>query len=355
MMYVPILKNRMFENKLIKEKGHLFENEIIMPMIEIISLRQGKKLYDLPELIYQYDNQINSKYFIDLFAFDPDEYKPFDIDGVEFAFEMNDEKKYVYDDVLEELNCSDKIIPVISVKKARRFLTNERLQKVIKKLQSFKSAIAIRLDVNMFNARFRLIDDLLRPSDFLMLDVKDKSMDSYALEIEEIKTSVNLYKRIFIHAPRPKNANNGDYLVAGHTDLIDTKINTDYANEGFDGYGDYAGLKDEFPSSGGNGQGAALAIFYDRNKSKYFTILDPMIENNYHEILQKGVKGYQDIISLLFTKYRSLLDNDGKCLAYEYIQTELIDKNKTGSWGTWKYITILRTISEIKKSTENYL
>ena len=34
----------------------------------------------------------------------------------------------------------------------------------------------------------------------------------------------------------------------------------------FDGFGDYVGLKDELPTDGGSGKGAALILMYNQKK-----------------------------------------------------------------------------------------
>ena len=101
------------------------------------------------------------------------------------------------------------------------------------------------------------------------------------------------------------------------------------------------------PSGGGNGQGSALGLFYLGSKNEFFSIV------NSNTLL--GASGHKYVIEELFDIYRTFLDIDNDCPMYEYIHNNLISKGKSGAWGQWKYITLLRYISQIKKSTSGHL
>jgi len=71
--------------------------------------------------------------------------------------------------------------------------------------------------------------------------------------------------------------------------------------------------------------------------------------------ITQGASGHAYVINEAVNKYISILNPNNDCPAFKYIDTILITRGKAGSWGQWKYITILRYISQIKKSTSSHL
>jgi hypothetical protein len=343
-MYVSVLKNRMFENKFLRENGHLF-NEDIVPLIEMISLEIGKTAYSVQELIDKYDSYFNSTYFLDFFTFSGNEYKKFNANQTQFSISIRDEKEYDYlNDLLMVVVNSKRGIPTISIKDARSFLLQENsILDSIKKLQLVCESVAVRIKSSKFDNYFNAINSVLRETDFLFYDIDEDSIESKFFDIELFKQAKTIYKTIVINSPRQRKFNNSSYIDCEYTGLIDNSIRNDYVLYGFDGFADYSGIKNVLPTAGGNGQGAALGMFFVDSANKFFTIVN--------KDTKQGASGHHHVISLAFGKFESMLNPTGNCPAFDYMDNVFRKNTKTGSWGQWKYVTLLRYISEIKKST----
>lgn len=344
-MYVPILKNRMYENKFIKENVYLFDSNII-PMIEVIFQKIGRTNCSIKDIISEYEKHFKNKYFIDFFTFAEKEYTAFDPSKVEFPIKIRDEKELNYlNDLLLVVARTKKGIPVISIKRARNFILDTSIiTKIIEELQKETENIAIRIESNIFEYYFDYIHPLLRETDYLFYDINEESIVSKFFDIQKINNKQKEYKIIIINSPRKSRFNNSNYKNCSYTNLIDNSIRDEFVNYGFDGFADYAGLKNELPTDGGNGKGAALGLFYLDKQNKFFSIMN--------QDTNKGPSGYRYVLYEAFHNYRNLLDTNRDCPAFFYMNNVLVSKNKTGTWPQWKYITILRYISQIKKSTK---
>lgn len=79
-----------------------------------------------------------------------------------------------------------------------------------------------------------------------------------------------------------------------------------------------------------------------QNKNQYYTIAN---ENK-----TEGAAGYAYVINILFQEnIKNELDGNN-CLAYDFITKTFINRKIHGGWAQWNYVTILRTLSEIKKN-----
>jgi len=344
-MYVPVLKNRLYETKFLRENNELFDSDL-MPLIEVISLQVGKKKYSIVELIAIYDDTFKSPFFIDFFTFDNDEFQEKDPKQIQFALDIRDEKKYKYlDDLLVQVTKSKHGIPVISIKKIRSFLMDKSvLKKFVAKLQNLCESIAVRIESNLFDDFFETIHPFLRKKDFLFYDINEEPILSKYYDIKKIKNVEREYKLIILYSSRPSKIKNGDYPDGQYTELIDNSLRNEFMNFGFDGFSDYSGLKNVLPTNGGNGTGAALGLFYSDDKNMFFSIKN-------RDIFQ-GARGYNYVLYQALKIFENELNPGHSCPCFEYMQKELVEKNKFGVWGLWKYITLLRYISQIKKSTK---
>ena len=270
-MYVPILKNRLYENKFLREHFDLF-SEKITPLIEVITLVFGRSEKSIEEMIQIYDNYFYSPYFIDFFAFSHDEYQQFDSSQVDLSLKIRDEAEFKYfDDLLFEASRSMKAIPVVSIKRARDFILSKSVMiSTIQKVQKCTSRMAVRIDSNLLDQFYDTLHPLLRKDDFLLYDIREDTIESKFFDLQAISQKKKDYKTIILNSPRPSKLKNGSYKDCAFTGLIDNSIRETYLTHGFDGYGDYAGLKDVLPTDGGNGKGAALGLFFVDEYNKFY-------------------------------------------------------------------------------------
>lgn len=345
-MYISVLKNKKQEISFLEDYGKIMYNKNVVPFIEVIKLNKNvRKRTDnncsISELIQYYDSIIDQKYFIDFFAMGENEYPKCDNSKVQFSIAIRDEFQYkYYDDLLYYASKSDKAIPVISIKSSRNFiLSEEYIKNLVNKLQSDTNQIAIRLDSILFSTYYELIDKLLRDEDYFFYDINEESIESKIFDEMEIDSNSKNYKKILLYSPRSSKITNGKYANCEYTDLINNELLLTYnTSHHFDGIADYAGLKNDMPIGGGNGKGAALALFFDLNENK----------NKFYAVVQAdtslGVKGFQYVKKELLNSAEKL-DPMGKCEAFKYMKK----RSTSGNYATWIYITILRYMSEIQK------
>jgi len=339
-VYVVVLKNRMYENKFIREQHALFDHRLT-PLIEVLSTKIGRKDHDLVDWLDHYDRAIDSMFFVDFFTFDDAEYKKFDPKQVPFYLEHRSDTIRDYTSMLSLVSQTDHGIPVLSLKRARSFLLHKHtLVNAISVLQKKTSKLAIRIEAPLFESYFRDIDMIMRNEDILIYDINEEAIESKYFDLEIIGSRKTRYPIIVLHSPRSATIKNGLYPDGTHTDLIDNTLRETYQDYGFSGFADYAGLKNVLPTDGGNGKGAALGLFFDHVENSFFSIVNTDIT--------QGVKGHEYVIKRAFEDFRDLLDPNHHCPAFTYMSDHLLSQGKTGSWGQWKYITILRYLSQIK-------
>lgn len=335
-MYFPMFKNRQFENKIIREYPYLFSNNRITPIVEIIRVKN-----DVETIIKEYDTRLNSSYFIDFFTFKHEEYVPYTPANVEFSASLRDESAYGYLDLLLSTVESEKAMPVISIKKARGFLLDHNaIKNLIKELQEKKDSIAVRLEGRLFDDYFAVINACLRESDYFMFDIGNNNLDAFLFQLDEFRISKKNYISILLNSPRIRTLYNGYYEDEQYTKLINNNAAIEYKTFSFDGFGDYLGLKDELPNDGGRGEGSAHVLFYDHKNNSFFSVLNPQVKD--------GVRGFKEVVIKL-NMHRGMLDSNNDCLAYKYMDNHIGQNGTYGSWGSWKYILMLRTLSEMKK------
>ncbi len=339
-MYVVVLKNRMYENKFIREQHALFDHRLA-PLIEVLSTKIGRKEHDLVDWLDRYDRAIESVFFVDFFTFDDVEYKTFDPKQVPFYLEHRNDTIQDYMSMLSLVSQTDHGIPVLSLKKARPFLLHKQpLVNAISYLKKTTSRLAIRIEAPLFESYFSDIDMMMRNEDILIYDINEEAIESKYFDLDIIRSRKTRYPILILHSPRSATIKNGLYPDGAHTDLIDNTLKETYPDYGFSGFADYGGLKNVLPTDGGNGKGAALGLFFDHVKNRFFSIVNTDIT--------QGVKGHEYVLKRAFEDFRDFLDPDHHCPAFRYMNDHLLNQGKTGSWGQWKYITILRYLSQIK-------
>lgn len=341
-MYIPVLKNRLFENKFLREQSSYFDERVI-PLIEILNQKIGRTTLEVDELLSIYDSYINSSYFVDFFTFEEGEYSKHDPNQVPFYIAHRNDTINDYFDLLSLVCDTEHGIPVISIKKGREFLLDRAsIKSLIQMLQALTSKIAVRVQSSLLQNFFMEIDPLLRKDDLLIYDINEDSIQSKFFDRKLLSSKSSSYKVILLHSPRSSKLNNGSYLDGDYTGLIDNSIKVNYKKLGFDGFADYAGLKNVLPTDGSNGKGAALGLFYDSSNNQFFSIMNPDTD--------QGTRGHLYVLDQAFTVFKKKLDPNDDCPAFEYMFLNLYSQGKPGQWGQWKYITVLRYVSQVKSS-----
>lgn len=145
---------------------------------------------------------------------------------------------------------------------------------------------------------------------------------------------------VLLNSPRKAKLQNGEYDTE-ITDLINNSVRTQFSEYGFNGFGDYGGLKDKLPEKGGsNGTGHALAILYQNSSNSFYTFVN--------QDVSLGTKGYKSVINDILA-LESELNPDNDCPIFEKIKI-LQRTGKPGGWSTWIKYTLIRYLDQIYKS-----
>jgi hypothetical protein len=364
-MYVPIMKNRAEELRVIQDMNNYFSDSMI-PLIEIIKDEYEKKyaidkitgefLYEikagnkkrtkieLPSTdddivtLEKINERLNGKKaFIEFFRFREDEYdNKKTYRDIELAFRLSRDFAYYRQRMLEIGNYLN-FIPVISIKKG--FIINTRdLVSFINTLRNNNQSIVIRITDEYLEEYTELLEEHLRETDYIMLDIRDKNVDSKFIELEELQDLETDAKKILLNSPRSVAHKNGDFENLIFTPKIDNQAAVKYKKYELDGFGDFGGLKDSLPEEGGsNGMGSALGLMYLKEKNAFFSVVN--------SDTSMGMRGFEYVRSE-FLKRLSLLDIENNCLAIERIK----GMEKTfGSWRTWNNLTLTRYIHQQSK------
>lgn len=360
MIYVPILKTRKQEYIIAKDMVDCF-NDNIIPMFEIITEKyETKYLIDDVTGKYKYRQQGNRKMrikktptdddiitldnicdllnnkrvFIDYFRFSRKKYgNNVDLSKAELSWDIsNDYNLYKYK--VKSITKYGNMIPVISVKNTFDIKKGE-LRDFIKELQYISKSIALRITEEWLEVYKDIISELLREQDFFLFDIEEQEPESKFMEIDEINDLEVKARIILINSPRKSSIRNGEYPENGTTDLINNSAKIIALENSLNGYGDYCGLKDTMPLTGGsNGTGAALALFYNITENIFYSFCN-------HDT-SLGTTGYFDLISKIF-EVQSYLDETNDCPGIKKV-LELYNRHSSGNWNTWHYINAVRYI-----------
>lgn len=363
-MYLPIMKNRNEELRVISNMNNFFSDSLI-PIIEIIrdeydvryktdentgkyiyeeqisgKRRKKVKLETTDEDIITLKNieqRLNGKKgFIDFFRFNEEEYDNKVFKGIELSFKLSRNFNY-YKERLLQINEFENLYPIISIKEG--FEISESVLKVlVSELKKNNHSIAIRITDAYLESYAEFIEEYLTENDFVMLDIRNQDVDSKFIELEEFQELDTHAAKILLNSPRSRKYKNGDYEDCKFTAKIKNKVATIYTEYDFDGFGDFGGLKDDLPTGNrGNGTGAALGLIYLKEKNAFYSIV------NYNT--KMGMKGFEIVRNKLINKL-DILDCDGNCITIKKIENM---SGKYGNWGTWSNLTLTRYIQQQAK------
>ncbi len=363
-MYLPIMKNRDEELRVIRDMNEFFGDTLI-PIIEIIrdeyetqyeidgdtgeyiyELKLGKKNKTKVKLkpkdvdirtLEKIQERLNGKNaFIDFFRFSDNEYEKKAFKGMELSFKLSRDYSYYKQRILQ-IGSYSGLIPIISIKSGFR-ISEHDLVRLINELRKNNSSIAIRITDNYLEDYYELLEEQMNQEDYIMLDIKGQHADSKFIEIEELQELETDAKKILLNSPRSRAYKNGEYENLTFTSRIDNKVARLYKNYNLNGFGDFGGLKDDLPAeNGGNGKGAALGLIYLKEENAFYSVV------NYDTNM--GMRGYR-YVSTEILKRLQLLDRDNDCIAINRIKKM---KGTFGSWKTWNNITLTRYIHQQAK------
>lgn len=358
-MYVPILKFRQTEKKILKNYNNLFSDETI-PLIEIFSedyirrneidpetgkskyiIENGHKKYlkikPTDQDICTIENLINciqdKKAFIDYLRIDQEKYKSFNESSAVLGISLRNLDNYYKK--LMQLDYNEHFIPVVSTRK--KFNDDfTKLHSLVEKLKLKHPSIAFRVTADTALYYDKIIEGL-RESDYLLYDIEEINYKALILELKFLNGLKINAAKIILSSPRHASIQNKDFEENSYSKLIDNSIINEYSNLGFMGFGDYSGYKDVLPSEGFALKGSALCLIYDFDKNKFWAFTNKNTD--------LGINGYPEIKKRVIAQEPTLNPNHD-CIAYDLIHRQ----SKVRSHTFWIQSTIIRYINQINQN-----
>lgn len=369
-MYVITLKNRPSEYaalKLLQEHGYLRSSTI--PLVEIIKenhkfdnmvdagtgepikrrkqCNDGKvRSYGIPDPSTERDvtlQEVADRFperdvLVDYFRCDLGKYR-YDAGKIELVLRLNRDLDLYCDKVLGIVG-HPHLIPVITVKRGMDdVLSPERVVSLANELRRDKpnQRIALRIDdMERYEDAAKLV---LRPDDFLIYDFNEQPIRSKPAECMKLKGLGLPAQTIALCSPRRRELSGKDFKDCAFgevTKLIDNSHLDVFGSYGFDGVGDYGGLRDNLPDSGAN-KGRALAIMYDGRANGFRVYM----KDDY----DLGINGYWDVVGHMLAD--ADLDPDGDCLALATIAAKYQKHDKGYTFAEWIKYTLVRYIQQL--------
>ena len=209
---------------------------------------------------------------------------------------------------------------------------------MIGEIKMGNSSVAIRLTDEFIDPLGEILKNELEAEDFVMFDIGEQSAKTKFMEYDELDDFDFEAKVIILNSPRLVKPKNGDYPENAYTSLIDNSAKDFVEEYNFSGYGDYCGLKDVLPRTGGsNGQGVALALIYDFEENAFWAYTNKNVK--------EGMAGYKKLIPMILDD-REKFDPERTCSGYNKIK----DLENGGNWSTWLNICARRYLWQVSEN-----
>jgi len=332
MMRVVAMKNRQCEYGAMKTLLHdgLISNEIV-PLVEIV--KEGGS-YDIAKWSELFSGRM---LFADFFRCDLKEYGKVDMEKIKLVIKLTNNLDR-YQEKVQELTHYPNIIPVITIKRNIDKLSAHSVVTLIADLRAARHSGAIAVRIDDIKGYEQVLKAALNDNDFVIFDISEQPYAAKVMEYDELHDLGLKAHTVLLCSPRSRDTRNGSYEDGDYTLLIDNGGSVKYSDYGFDAYGDYGGLKDNLPGAGGNGQGCALALMYNRrlNQYKAYVCGDSSI----------GTKGFDHVASSILAD-RKELDPTKTCAAMSLIVEKYTTGGSNGNWATWIKYILMRTVQQL--------
>lgn len=342
-MYIPILKNRTIEMKVLEEiVGFLIPNKTI-PLIEIVQqfARSNSKQDYVEEISNIFKGKTN-RVFIDIVRSLP--VKSTTEPVRDFLLKVNRIPNFAVDQLIKFREMKN-AIPVLSYN-SQDFNEKVYLNEVELLRKSF-SSLAFRITSNSFKEVFPLVVDKVTNHDFILLDIESASHSNPALKVQyrQIKNlkKIKGVSTIILNDPRSSEITNkslidGEPILEIDNSLMETYNLTHY---GFDGFGDYAGITSALPSSGGTISPAG--IYYSKENNFFIGYKGRKPELSEFDYIAKKITE-----SVYWKEFN--MEHHNECPGCQTI-LRIVNKEESGrNQAKWKGITMLHYIYTVNES-----
>ena len=377
-MYVIAMKNRSCEiaaMKQLQEHGYLRSD--MMPLVEIIKethkcddlvdpetgapIKRKQRCNDGVVRSYRITDQSTEHdvtlqgiadlfperdVLVDYFRCDLGKYH-YDAGKIELVLRLNRDLNLYCGKVLG-IAAYPHLIPVITVKQGMDdVLSADQVAALVSDLRQRNPDQRIALRFDDMDGYEDVAKRVLRDGDYLIYDFNEQPIRSKPVECRRLKNLNLPAQTVALCSPRRRELTGKDFKDCKDgevTNLIDNAHLDVYRNYGFDGVGDYGGLRDNLPDRGAN-KGRALAIMYD-GKVNGFKIY---VKDDY----DLGPNGFWDVVEHMLADTE--LAQDDTCLALAAITDKYRRHEKGYTFAEWIKYTLVRYIQQLAMSRPGFV
>ena len=231
------------------------------------------------------------------------------------------------------------MIPVITVKRDIDALKPGEVVALAGQLRADNPAQRIAIRIDDLEGYESAVKQVLRADDFLLYDFNEQPIRSKPIECMQLRRLNLPAQLIALCSPRARSATGRDFPNGDYANIINNVHLDTFANYGFQGVGDYGGLRDKLPE-GGTNKGRALAVLYDGSRNEFKTF----VNDDY----DRGPSGYQDIIPDILAD--ATLNPKGNCVALGIV-AEKYAQGTQSTFAEWIKYTLIRYIQQLSESS----
>lgn len=377
-MYVIAMKNRPYEISAMKQlQEHGYLRSDMMPLVEIIKethkcddlvdpetgapIKRKQRCNDGVVRSYRITDQSTEHdvtlqgiadlfperdVLVDYFRCDLSRYR-YNAGKIALILRLNRDLDF-YCNKVRGILAYPNLIPVITVKQGMDdVLSADQVAALVSDLRQRNPDQRIALRFDDMDGYEDVAKRVLRDGDCLIYDFNEQPIRSKPVECRRLK-NLNLPAQIVaLCSPRRRELTGKDFKDCKDgevTNLIDNAHLDVYKNYGFDGVGDYGGLRDNLPDRGAN-KGRALAIMYD-GKVNGFKIY---VKDDY----DLGPNGFWDVVEHMLADTE--LAQDDTCLALAAITDKYRRHEKGYTFAEWIKYTLVRYIQQLAMSRPGFV
>ena len=344
-MYVPVVKNQYCEFGAMKRllKAGLVSDGIYPFVKFLIVDDQANKVnyYHDPKRVSELFSP--KQVFVDYYRCDIGAYGRVDVSKLGETRRMSADAD-AYLEEMKSLASFENFIPVFSIRQDVINPAPDALLSAIVDIRHAHPGKHVGICVDAYYAQYnKAITSVLGEDDFIFFDSGEAKPRSRKPAIRKVLGIVCPAKKVLLNSPRKRSLQNGDYPEHGFATFIDNDARDDYSSLGFDGFGDFAGLRDDLKLNiriPGEPRGRALVLLYDYDTNQFMSYMNPDS--------RAAQGGFRDLAPVIDGDMH-WLNPGGNCIALnEFLEKRRSDPEKFGGYTFWVTATVVRYIQQIE-------
>lgn len=251
-MYVPVLKNRQEEMNALKALYSIPISNKIFPLLEIVQAKSRENSKKTPSEELKECINPTTDFMVDILNVEHPKKSKEPINN--FLLNIRQTPNFRIN-LFNSLKDIKNVVPVVTYDTDTYSLKNKEIEKESKLLRTNFSRLAFRIKIKHLDHALSEVANSININDVIIFDIHHTTHSNPIL-----KSSYNKIKNlataksattIIINSIIPEDFTNSSIVNGAPILEIDNSLRDSYAIYGFNGFGDYATIKDSLPSNGG--------------------------------------------------------------------------------------------------------